>query len=122
MALGSDKVRASLPEINDAIIRLQGAGAAAPTLDEGKGVTITRAGVGDYTITWAENPGRFVTWSWALGATTPADVDDLRLVRGVFNDTANSLQIVLVDNTPTAHELQTAEFVDITVRFSRTSA
>lgn len=109
--------------------RLQGAGAAAPTLvygpgGTGKGATVTRAGVGDYSLTLPEKPGlyagaeAFHTTTATLTATTKKDVQ-------VEDDLISGGNVIhLFSATPAtdaaaaaAYELTTADFVLIRVYF-----
>lgn len=78
-------------------IRLQGAGAAAPTiLKGGKGITITRTGAGAVTFTFAEDPGVYVgTDDGAYSAATVATAGSLALAEGVYTAATPSSQATL---------------------------
>lgn len=72
------------------LVRLRGAGAAAPLVEVGPngevptaqasattgvtGVTTTRAAAGDYTLTLREKVGRFVAMTFGYGVGTPSNV------------------------------------------------
>lgn len=129
MAMNSAKHRSAPEGQTSWFFRIQGAGAAAPTLvvgpvGTGKGATVTRAAAGDYTLTVSEKPGvymgarAFHTGNATLTATTKKDVqveDDL--ISG-----GNAIHLFVT--TPAtdaaaaaAFELTTADFVLIEVLF-----
>lgn len=112
---------ASEPELRHHIIRMLGTGASAPTRVLGDGITITRDGVGVYTLTWATNPGTWVGPSGeSFQATTSADVKGLTVSWGVFNTTTFAVQIKVWDNTNVARELAALEWLTTDVMFKAT--
>jgi hypothetical protein len=115
--LNAFQSRSDQPSLRQRLVGITGAGAANPVKRFGAGATITRTGTGAYLITWAENPGNFVGWSYSLGADTPADVAGHTAVRGAYNATTFSLAFTLYETTPVAHDLAAAEYLDITVDF-----
>lgn len=122
MSQNTWEVRSGNPDIVEFHIRLLGTGAAAPTREEpaaSSGITVTRSGVGAYTLTWAENPGNFVNCSYMIGAATPANVAGHTVIRDTFASLA--LPIVLYNASDAAHDLAASEYIDLTVRFKRTN-
>lgn len=122
------------------VIRLVGAGAAAPTVAMGPkgepraggtaGVTSGRTGVGVYTLDFGtEKPGKLVAWDWSHGNTTPG-VTTPRFVAidpDSMDTTDNILNFITV--TPAtdaaaaaAYELTTADVVCLFLFFKQTGA
>jgi hypothetical protein len=118
---GFYEVMASQPGVREHVISLTGTGAADPTKNYGQGVAVTRTGAGAYLITWAENPGRFVGWTFSMGATTPGDVAGHTAIRGAYNSSAFTLAFVLYSSSFAAHDLAALEEFDIICRFKTTS-
>lgn len=129
MSMNAGPQRCAPEGVVSYFFRLQGAGAAAPTLVRGpggllKGATVTRAAVGDYTLTLPEKPGLYLgargfhTGNATLTATTKKDVqveDDL--ISG-----GNAIHVFVTtpatDAAPAAaFELTTADFVLVEVLF-----
>ena len=128
--------RAQPTGIVDVEIRIVGAGAAAPTVAMGPkgepatggnaGVTSGRSGVGVYTLTFPEKPGKFVGWTWSHGHTTPtATTPRIVQVDPDSLDSDNILNFITI--TPAtdaaaaaAYELTTADVVCLTLKFKQT--
>lgn len=122
-------VRSSQPEVRYEVIRLLGANGAAPTVEEGVGVTATRAGEGSYAITWSQDPGRFLGWSASFGAATPGNIAGYTAVRDTFDVTNKKLPFIVYSNpdagtggAPTAADIIASEYIDIVVAFAKTGA
>ena len=123
MSLDAFPVRSNEPEARVHLVTYQGAGAAVMTTDNGgRGMTLTRDGTGVYTITWSDNPGNFLGWSYAIGGTTPTNVDGYTIVREQYSTTAYTLQINILTEGQAAHDLSTTEVVDIQLWFQPTGA
>jgi len=119
----------------DVVIRLLGAGAAAPTVEMGprgeppsggsSGVTSARSGVGTYSLDFGtEKPGKLVSWHWGYGNTTGAvgtgvpknvviDTDSMDGTDNVLN-----YQICATD-TGVAAELATTDKLCLTLTFKQ---
>lgn len=112
---------ASEPELRHNIVRMVGTGASAPTRLLGDGVTITRDGVGVYTLTWASNPG---VWVGPAGesfqATTSADVKGCSVSWGAFDSTAYTVQFKVWNSAAAARELAASEWLTVDVMFKAT--
>ena len=112
----------SIPDLRTYRIRVLGVNGADPTEQLGQGVAVTRTGEGAYKITFAQNPGTFVGWSYAFGAATPADLKGYTAVRDTFTaqsgTTLGYLEFVVYDSTFTAADLIANQYADITVEFS----
>jgi hypothetical protein len=115
--------RASEPESVGIKVRMVGTGASAPTKVLGQGITITRGGVGNYTMTFSESPGAFETISGlALQASTPANMKQCSVVFGAYSASARTLQLTLWDGAGAARELAASEWLQFTLNFKRTAA
>lgn len=115
-------VRAGNPEIVEYWIRLQGAGASAPTLAEpsaSAGITVARSSAGIYTLTWADDPGNYVGFTYGFEDTTPANLDDHSCI--VDNYTSKVLTITVYDGAPAVDDLESTEYLSLCVAFKRTS-
>jgi hypothetical protein len=113
-------VRATRAEVTEHLIQAVG-GSAAVTKVYGEGVAVTRTSSGLYLLTWAQNPGTFVGWSYAFAATTHADLDGFTAVRGVYNASAYTLAFSVYDATPTIADLAALNWIDIVCRFKGTA-
>lgn len=99
-------------------IRLLGVNGAAPTKQEGEGVTVTRTSEGLYKITWAENPYQFIGCSHSFGSLTMDDMVDYTFVRGVYNSTAFTLAFSTYKQNGTVEDIVANQYLDIQVNFS----
>lgn len=121
-------IKSTQPEVVATIVRLQGAGAADPTKEEGVGITATRTGTGVYRLTWTENPGRFLGACFTFGAATPADIAGHTAARDTWDSANFRLDFTVFNNAdagtgaaPAATDLATDEYVDVLVFHARTS-
>jgi len=112
--------RTSTPNERDYNIRLLGTGAADPTKQVGQGVAVTRTAAGVFKVTFAENPGFFVGFSWGLGADTPGDVKGHTVTRDTYDATAGvfSIEVSLWSSSFSADELNALEYMDLVFRFA----
>lgn len=114
------KPKTTEPEQRDHILRLVGTGATAPTVEVGKGITVTRTGTGVYKITWDGNPGEFLGWTFGLGAATPGDIKGHTLIRDTYDATSRSIEISFFNAAEAAHDLAALEYFDLVFRFKET--
>lgn len=113
-------IRGTIPEEHVDTVRMLGTGAAVPTKVYGPGVTITRTGVGAYTLTWSENPGTFLGMAPSWQATTPADLKGFTVVAGVF--ASNALPIVVYNASDAAADLAALQWLTLKCSFSPSGA
>lgn len=110
--------RSTSPELEEHIVRIQGAGAANPTNETARGVTVTHVATGQYRMTWAEDPGSFIGATASLEAATPGDVAGHTVI---FDTYASNVQDFFVYNsTFAAHDLAANEYATLRVAFKRT--
>jgi hypothetical protein len=102
-------------------VSMEGTGATAPTKLYGNGVTITRTSEGLYKLTWASNPGTFVSWSWACGGATPSAMSGHTVSRDTFDTSTYSIEILLGEADDSVDDLEDNEFIDLVFWF-KTSA
>lgn len=112
------------PEKTDVPIRLLGTGANPPTIQQGKGFTISRTGVGDYKLTFLDHPGTYLNFTYGLEATTRSAMFGCTVVGKYTAPTATArgfLEISLASGgtSPAARELAAAEFIHLVVNFKR---
>ncbi len=119
MSIQGFPVRVSRPEVTEHLIQAVG-GSSAVTQVYGHGVATTRTSTGLYKLTWTENPGTLVGWSYGLAATTHADLDGWTVVRGVYNTSAFTLAFSVYNDTPTITDLAALNWIDIVCRFAPT--
>lgn len=114
-------VRSTVPETQMHIIRLLGTGASAPTLQVGYEVSVTRNGAGSYRLTWANNPGKYVSFAASFAAATPANMGGWAAT--VDSDTVSGLAIdvTTTDETNAAADLSAGEFVNLHFFFAQTT-
>lgn len=86
--------KTSIPEERLYPVRLLGNGTAAPTVEIGPGITVTRTSAGRYKLAFAKNPGTLVGLrGHAFGAAAPSAAVDLKLVRDTY--ASNALEILV---------------------------
>lgn len=105
------------------LIRFTGAGAAAPTLTVGHGITVTRTALGVYKLTWSANPGQFVgIIGQVFGDATPSVVKGFDVTHGAFtagSSTTNAnISISLWDASQNAVDLATTSFLSMIIAFA----
>lgn len=140
MSRSTSPVRAQPIGLVLCLIRLRGAGAAAPTVEMGPngvvtatspagaaGVTSSRAGVGDYTLTFSEKPGVYVGSIPMHRASTPSATTKrfVEVEEDTLATTSQALRVLCV--TPAtdaaaaaASDLASTDVVDLLLVF-RTS-
>jgi hypothetical protein len=112
--------RATDPEVVKHLVRMQGTGASAPTKENGRGVTITRLGVGNYRLTWAENPGNFLGFTEpGKQATSSGALKNTTVDAIAWDATNRRLDIQLWSSAGAARELAAAEWLTLIVHFKR---
>lgn len=110
----------SEPEVVHQILRIQGAGAANPTKEIGRGMTVTRLGVGNHRITWTDAQGTFIGFgepgkqATATGALKNCTVDAI-----AYDATNKRLDIQLWSSAGAARELAAAEWLTFDILFKR---
>lgn len=122
MSRAAFPIRSTKAESKVHPIRLVGTGAAAPTVEVGEGIVVTRTGVGVYRITWTDNPCVFLAAPLSLGAATPAAIVGYTLVRNVYIPATTSLDLVLTNTADAAVDLAAAQYIDVVAVFKETSA
>lgn len=113
--------RASFPEVVRNLVRIEGAGAANPDKEVGRGVTVTWVSTGRYRFVWAENPGQFLGLLHGFQATTPANVDGWTAVAGDYNSTTRTLDVYVYSDTPALADLAATQKLFLEFNFARTS-
>jgi hypothetical protein len=108
----------SLAETRTHLIRLQGAGAAAPLVDVGHGIVITRPAIGRILITWLENPGTFVSFGWGLRDTTQANVKGFNVTAGLYVPATFAIECDVWTAAQAAVDLTATNFLDLCIVFS----
>lgn len=114
--------KSSEPELRYVELRLEGAGAAPPTKRNGQGITVTRTGVGDYLLTFAEHLGNYIGHTGiGLEAAVPANIKNHSVVFGAYSAANRTLQVTFWDAAAAAKELAAAQFLNATLRFKQTT-
>jgi hypothetical protein len=119
-------VRAIQPEMVEHDLQLLGTGASAPTIAQPatgwSGVTVTRTSAGVYKLTWSEDQGIFSGFYASLRATTPGDLKTFSIVREGYSSSTRSVQFTLYNASGTATDLAALQWIDLMIRFKRTTA
>lgn len=103
-------------------IRLLGTGAADPTVEYGPNMTVLRQGVGVHRITLTEGRGTFIgIGGYIFGAATPGDVKGQTLTRDTWDATNRQLDIAIWNSSFAADDLQTTEYLDVSLVFADTN-
>jgi hypothetical protein len=112
----------SEPESYTVKVRMTGTGAAAPTKNCGKDITITRTAAGVYKLTFGESPGAFVGIDGdALQADTPGNVKNFSITWNVWNVTTKSIELSLWNAAGAATDLAAAQYISAAISFKKTS-
>jgi hypothetical protein len=119
--LDAYETKGTQSEIVETFVRFVG-GTLAVTKVEGVGVTVAYTGTGIVTITWAENPGRFMGVTWGLQATTASGVKGYTVVPGVFSTTAFTLAINITSAAEALVDLAALQWCNLRVSFARNGA
>ncbi len=119
MSFQAQPLRCSQAEVVDTLIRFVG-GTAAVTKVEGVGVSVAWTATGIVTLTWAENPGRFMGLTWGLQATTASGVKGYTVVPGVFSTTAFTLAINITGASEALVDLAALQWCNLRIAFART--
>lgn len=120
MAQDAFTTRDSEADTVETSIRFVGTGAANPTKVYGKGVAITRTGAGAYSVVFSENPGNYVGFVPGLDATTPADLAGHTVI-GKWTAATLTFSLVLYNASFAAHDLAALEWINLELKFKRTS-
>ena len=103
-----------------------GTGADELTVSYGVGVTSVRQSAGVHRLSFAEHPGTFVGYSWALQAASPDNVAGHTVVLDTWVDPSGStlgyFDVHVFNASDSAHDLVATELVSLTFRFIRTLA
>lgn len=123
MALDAYNTKDSEPEVVNYSVRLLGAGAAAPTKVQGKGITVGRSGVGVYTLTFDNRPGTYQGMTFGFDANTPLNVAGCTCAITTSTVTTNAWTITVYSGgtTPAARELAANEWLTLNIKFERMS-
>lgn len=103
-------------------LRLLGTGAANPTVEFGREVTVVRQSAGLLRITFA-SPGTFIAIrGYVFGAATPGDVKGQTLTRKTYtaatSTAAGFLDVAIWSSTFAADDLQATEYLDLALVFT----
>lgn len=119
MSYSSGPLKANKTDTTLHIVSLVGAGAAQLTVSQGgRGMAVTRTGVGAHTITWTSDPGKCLGWSAQVGGATLTNVDGFGVVRTAYVPSTKTMTFTITDELFAAHDLSTTEILDIQVWFS----
>lgn len=119
MLFFDDKI--NLAATRSHVMRLLGGGnGVVPTLDIGHGVTLVLTATGRIKITWAENPGTFVSFGWGLRDATQSNVKGFNVTAGVYPLTANTFtfEVDVWNASQAAADLATTTYLDLYFTFS----
>jgi hypothetical protein len=114
--MGSYNVQASDPTLVTYYVCAVG-GATAVTAENESGVTISYVTTGNYLLTWANNPGKFINWVGGLHAATPANIAGHTLICDTYNTTAFTLPVWVYNASDAAHDLAALEYLNLQVTF-----
>ena len=119
--LDAYETRGTQADIVETFVRFVG-GTNAVTKVEGVGVTVTYVSTGIVTLTWAENPGRFIGLAPGFQATTVSEVYGYTGHHGVFNTTAFTLSFHIANASNAVANLTATQWANLRVSFARNGA
>ena len=100
--------------------RLVGAGAAALTVAQpttNPGIVVTRAGAGDYKMTFSENPGVYCGADCQLQSATMTDIKNYSVIFKDYDATNFVVEFTVFNSSGTATDLSTAQSATVQVLF-----
>lgn len=98
-------VRADTAELRHRMVTMLGTGAAVPTITTSLGCVVTRQGVGLLTITFKENPGRFIGCLSGFFSTTMSDLKGYTVILGTPNIATFAIQVSIFNSAFAATDL-----------------
>lgn len=113
--------RNTQPDTEAHVIRIQGAGAADPTVELGNGVTVTHEGTGQYRITWSDTPGNYRGAVTGLQGSTPSALMGHTVVFDEYDASNLQLDVYFQDETQSAANLASGEYITMVIFFSSTA-
>jgi hypothetical protein len=113
-------LKSSEPEEVDTFIKFTGAGAAPVVKVAGKGVTITRTGVGLVSLIFDEFAGVYLgVKGFCFEATVAAGVKGYTVVPGVYNTATRTLAINMTSAAEALVDLAALQQLSLTLAFKR---
>lgn len=110
------------PDVVATFIKFTGAGAAPVVKVNGRGVAVTRTGVGIINLVWDENPGTYLgVLGWGFEATVQSGVKGYTVVPGVYTPATRTLTINITNQAEALTDLAALQQLSITFGFTRTS-
>lgn len=113
----------SEPTVRKYVVRFIGNGAGTPTKVWGNRTTITRVGAGDYKITFAENPFKYLgVIGWTLQSATMTDIKGYTIIVKDYDAVNFVVEFTVYNSTFTATDLTSAQSINLVVAFKETNA
>ncbi len=117
-------VRNSTPELVEHTFLGVGTGADELTVSYGPGLTSVRQSAGVHRVSFAQDPGTFVGYSFAFQGATPANVAGHTVVLDTWvvasGSTLGYFDVTVYNASDAAHDLIATELVSITFKFVTT--
>lgn len=119
--LNAYAVKATEPEVVEAIVVFQGNTTSNPTKTYGAGCTVTRSAEGKVALTWSDHQGTFMGAVVSVGDTTPSNVAGFTIHYDANSYTASTkaLDLWVYDASQTLADLATTSYVTVKVLFKR---
>lgn len=117
--MNESPVHSSESEVVVREIDVTGAGAADPVTNYGQAAAITRNGAGGIRVTWKENPGNFLGFSFGFRDATPGNVKGWTCVS---NGPPNGLvqDFTVYNSAFAAADLAATSSLSLAVKFKKT--
>lgn len=112
--------RVDQPEVVDRVLRIKGNAAASPTVEYGRGMTVTWISTGLYEIAFNENPGQYICFegpNWE--ATTASALKGYSAVAGNWDATNFKLRVSVTNSSDTLADLTSVQWMSGIVKFSK---
>lgn len=119
MSLEMYPQRSSEPETYSEIVTMLGTGASAPTKTYGKGLAITRSGVGVYVLTFTDPPGNLAGYSTGFKATTMSALKGYTATLGDFDAAGKVISVSVWTSAFAAADLAAAQSLSLLLVFKR---
>lgn len=110
MAIQTWEQAATEADLVDTVLRVTGTGASLPTKNIGRGVSISRPGVGLLDVTWSDPQYNFLAITGqGFDATTASAVAGYSVVAGDYNPTTRTVRLSIYNGSNTLADLAAAQ-------------
>jgi hypothetical protein len=120
MAGDGYELHSSQPETWSHFVKFVG-GTTAVTKLYGPGVSVTYVSTGVVDVTWAENPGTYLGFTFGLHATTVSALKGYTIVGGDYNATTRTVRLNITNSSFALADLAASQWAMLHFLFKQTA-